>query len=110
MIIIDNSVLSFSFQLDNGIPILPYYDNKDDNELLFLKNYLKKICHFDDILTINRKTIKMQYFYTSAKDQLELNLNNEKNTNNEIPTNLKIKKLISKNSMIKKKQFEDFKR
>ena len=41
IIIIDNSVLSFSFHLDNGIPILPYYDNKNDNELKILVNYLK---------------------------------------------------------------------
>ena len=26
--------LSFAFHLDNGIPILPFYDNKEDNELV----------------------------------------------------------------------------
>lgn len=28
MVIIDNAVYSFGFQLDNGIPILPFYDDK----------------------------------------------------------------------------------
>ena len=37
IIIVDNSILSFAFHIDNGIPILPFYDNKDDNELIFLK-------------------------------------------------------------------------
>ena len=49
MIIIDNSCLSFAFHLDNGIPILPFYSNKDDNEMIFLKNYLTKLAKYDDI-------------------------------------------------------------
>lgn len=28
VVIIDNAVYSFGFQLDNGIPILPFYDDK----------------------------------------------------------------------------------
>lgn len=28
MVIIDNSALSFSLNVNNGIPILPFYDNK----------------------------------------------------------------------------------
>ena len=43
MVIIDNSNLSFAFHLDNGIPILPFYDNKKDNELVTLVNYLNYI-------------------------------------------------------------------
>ena len=30
IVIIDNSVLSFAFHLDNGIPILPYYSGSDE--------------------------------------------------------------------------------
>ena len=30
--IIDNSVLSFAFHLDNGLPIVPYYGSKEDVE------------------------------------------------------------------------------
>lgn len=41
MVIIDNAVYSFGFQLDNGIPILPFYDDKQDEELLHLIYYLK---------------------------------------------------------------------
>ena len=33
MVIIDNSVLSFAFHLDNGIPILPYYNGEEETEM-----------------------------------------------------------------------------
>ena len=36
LIIIDNSVLSFAYHLDNGVPILPYYKGNEDNELKIL--------------------------------------------------------------------------
>jgi CTD small phosphatase-like protein 2 len=30
MLLVDNSVHSFGFQLDNGVPIIPYYDDPND--------------------------------------------------------------------------------
>jgi hypothetical protein len=68
MIIIDNSVLSFAFQLENGIPILPYYDNKDDNELKFLTDYLNNIASVNDLRVENKKCIKMDFFLQTAKE------------------------------------------
>jgi hypothetical protein len=85
MIIIDNSVLSFSFQLENGIPILPYYDNKDDNELKFLINYLNNIVSVNDLRTENKKSIKMDYFLQTAKDEIDSETeNHSKSSNNNI--------------------------
>jgi CTD small phosphatase-like protein 2 len=40
LIIIDNSASSFSFHVNNGIPILPYYDSLLDDELKHLTFYL----------------------------------------------------------------------
>ena len=40
IVIIDNSVFSFAFHIDNGIPIIPYYDEKGDEEMLHLIYYL----------------------------------------------------------------------
>jgi len=40
MLILDNSVLSFALNINNGIPILPFYDNLDDEELRHLTFYL----------------------------------------------------------------------
>jgi len=41
MIIVDNAVYSFGYQLNNGVPILPFYDDKSDEEMLHLIYYLK---------------------------------------------------------------------
>ena len=30
VVLVDNAAYSFGFQLENGIPIIPYYDNKND--------------------------------------------------------------------------------
>lgn len=46
MILVDNSALSFAFNVNNGIPILPFYDDKQDEELKHLRYYL--ICMKDN--------------------------------------------------------------
>jgi len=40
LLIVDNAVYSFGFQLENGIPIIPFYEDKEDEELLHLTQYL----------------------------------------------------------------------
>ena len=58
VIIVDNAVYSFGYQLDNGIPIIPYYsqkENPDDEELMHLVYYFNCIAQSDDIRVQNRK-------------------------------------------------------
>lgn len=43
MLIIDNSCLSFAFNINNGVPILPFYDNEQDEELKHLTYYLNRL-------------------------------------------------------------------
>lgn len=69
MIIIDNSVLSFAFQLENGIPILPFYDNQEDIELKFLANYLGSIHNVRDLRVENNRSIKMLYFLNAVQEK-----------------------------------------
>jgi CTD small phosphatase-like protein 2 len=40
VVLVDNAAYSYSFQVDNGIPILPYYEGSTDFELKALRNYL----------------------------------------------------------------------
>lgn len=67
IVLIDNSVLSFAYHLDNGIPIVPFYDSEEDNELIILAHYLLKICKYDDLRTANREHIKLDHFIYQAK-------------------------------------------
>ena len=43
MLIIDNSCLSFAFNINNGVPILPFFDNEEDEELKHLTYYLNRL-------------------------------------------------------------------
>lgn len=44
MIIVDNSIVSFAFDLDNGVPINSFLGTEeDDRELLFLYSFLEEI-------------------------------------------------------------------
>ena len=70
IIIIDNSVLSFIFHMDNGIPILPFYDNKKDIELTFLVEYLKQLSRYENLGEQNRKFIPLDFFKRKANNEL----------------------------------------
>lgn len=50
MIIVDNSIISFAFDLDNGVPINSFYGTEpDDKELLFLYSYLEELNSSKDV-------------------------------------------------------------
>lgn len=40
VLLVDNAAYSYAFQLDNGVPILPYFKGKNDYEMQALQNYL----------------------------------------------------------------------
>lgn len=71
IVIIDNSVLSFAYHLDNGIPIMPYYDSKEDNELIILAYYLLTIYKYDDLRLANKEHIKLDLYVSQAKEDLD---------------------------------------
>jgi TFIIF-interacting CTD phosphatase-like protein len=50
MVIVDNSIVSFAFDLDNGVPINSYMGTEeDDRELLFLFSFLQEISLVPDV-------------------------------------------------------------
>lgn len=65
-VIVDNSILSFAFQLDNGIPILDYMGNKDDEELKYLSSYLKHLSKCEDVRQENNRIFKLDSFLTKG--------------------------------------------
>ena len=71
VIIVDNAVYSFGFQLENGIPIIPFYFNKQDVELKSLTSYLKKLAQVPDVREMNKKVFKL-HSYTSSENADEV--------------------------------------
>ena len=56
--IVDNQVYSFANQLENGVPIIPFIDNKKDDQLEKLRHYLKRF-RDEDIRTLNHQTFHL---------------------------------------------------
>lgn len=59
--LIDNAAYSFSFQIDNGVPILPFYHNKEDYQLAYLEKYLLQM-RDQNIRDLNAKTFKFDLY------------------------------------------------
>jgi len=71
MVIVDNAVYSFGFQLENGIPIIPFYNNPDDEELLHLINYINCLAYFEDLREQNARAFQLRELEnTNVKDYL----------------------------------------
>mgnify|MGYP003877552831 FL=1 len=73
VVLIDNAAYSFAFQIDNGIPIAPYYDNPEDEELKHLIPYLKFLNSVKDLKEVNRQNFKLHMYsqYESMEEVLE---------------------------------------
>jgi len=56
VLIVDNSVSSFGLQLDNGIPITPFYADPSDHELIHVASYALSLATCDDWVQINSET------------------------------------------------------
>lgn len=73
IVIVDNAIYSFSHQLFNGIPIISWFDNRQDEELKNLKYYLKLLAHSDDIREVNRLTFRLDNFCEGYVEQFSKN-------------------------------------
>jgi len=48
VVLLDNYVHSFAFNIENGIPILEWKNEQDDDELLHMVNFLKEVSTCED--------------------------------------------------------------
>ena len=66
MVIVDNSILSFAFNLDNGVPINSFMGTEqDDKELLFLYSFLEEVKDSPDIRDKIKESFKLSTLQSS---------------------------------------------
>ena len=71
IIILDNSLFSFANQLNNGILITSFYDDKEDTFLNNIKEYLEYIKNEKDIREINKESFRFE----EIKEGISINNN-----------------------------------
>lgn len=62
VVLVDNAAYSYCFQINNGIPILPYYEGDKDFELKALRDYLYRLREYPDVRTLNASTFKLTHY------------------------------------------------
>ena len=72
---VDCSVIGFGFFLENGIPIIPYYDSKEDVELKLLSYYLLSISSNNDLRIALKRDMELDYYLQEARKKNNKNEN-----------------------------------
>lgn len=62
MIIVDNSIYCYGFNLNNGIPILPFYGDFEDTQLRELESFLFQAMKFNDMRSIVSKVFRYDLY------------------------------------------------
>jgi Dullard-like phosphatase family protein len=63
IVIVDNCAFCFGYQVENGIPIIAWTDDKFDRELYNLTHYIRQLATVEDVRLLNRETFKLESFF-----------------------------------------------
>ena len=71
VLLVDNAAYSYLYHLENGVPIVPFYEDKDDEELIHLIRYVKEVTALEEKGHGSLREITGRYFqlgsYTSCE-------------------------------------------
>jgi CTD small phosphatase-like protein 2 len=73
IIIVDNTVSCFAFHLDNGVPIISWYNDRNDRQLINLIEYFIVVADSQDVREINREIFHLDTFYDDYLYELSNN-------------------------------------
>lgn len=66
MVLVDNSILSFAFDIPNGVPINSFMgDEEDDRDLLYLVSFLEEAFYQSNIQKACEDSFKLQYLLST---------------------------------------------
>jgi CTD small phosphatase-like protein 2 len=72
IVIVDNSIMSFAFDLDNGVPIQSFMGNEEeDKELLFLISFLEEAFYTQDVRPSIREAFKLSYLMGTIENDTD---------------------------------------
>ena len=63
--LVDNSIINFAFQIDNGIPAVPFYNDKNDQYWIKLLNYLKVLSKWENKIERNKQEFSLNKIFES---------------------------------------------
>ena len=81
MVIVDNSIVAFSQQIDNGIHIPTFFGSKNDNSLSILLPFLKTLAGSEDMQNVLRTRLKISSLYMSYSGFSNAKADNNYNNN-----------------------------
>ena len=106
VIIVDNSPLAFAFDSDNGLPILSWFDDPIDKELMNIQPLLEFLANTKDVRKYIKKFVKNNNInYEMAKKIIrenKINKNNKDSKDNKDNKNNKDNKDNKDDSKVKK--------
>ncbi|CAD8057151.1 unnamed protein product [Paramecium primaurelia] len=73
IVIVENSPKKFIAQINNGIPILPYEGQQNDNQLELLLSFLEIVLLVDDVRIQLANIFKLQNFYKELNGKQAIN-------------------------------------
>lgn len=71
MIIVDNLVHSFGFQIDNGVPIIEWTGDRQDQELKHLADYLIEAKKYNDVREYNKEKLRLVELAQSRLEEVD---------------------------------------